>query len=171
MTAEKRSFNDALEPLFYWDTAFTISFFIESERYHKECLAFRHRLDAEGSLSAVSDLVYNELAFYLLKRALLEEGQRTGQYWLDVKRNRPDVIIKTMPDVDAKRAELDRIAINLPSGEGVKERAFQLMRDYALLPTDAYHIAVALDAGINAFASVDEDFLQVDNIIVYTCLP
>jgi len=45
------------------------------------------------------------------------------------------------------------------------------MRDFHLLPTDAYHIAVALDAGVNTFASLDEHFLRVDDIIVYTCLP
>ncbi len=53
----------------------------------------------------------------------------------------------------------------------VQARAFDLMRQHALLPTDACHIAVALEAGINAFATLDEDFLRVDGIIVYTCLP
>jgi predicted nucleic acid-binding protein len=62
------------------------------------------------------------------------------------------------------------VTINLPTREGVKERAFQLMRDFAFLPTDAYHLAIALDAGINVFASFDEDFLRMDGIIVYTCL-
>jgi len=32
-------------------------------------------------------------------------------------------------------AKLDRLTINLPAREGVKERTFQLMRDFALLPT------------------------------------
>ncbi|MCS7193257.1 MAG: PIN domain-containing protein [Armatimonadetes bacterium] len=44
------------------------------------------------------------------------------------------------------------------------------MRRYNLLPTDAYHVAVALDAGVNSFVSLDEDLLNVDSIIVYTCL-
>jgi predicted nucleic acid-binding protein len=44
------------------------------------------------------------------------------------------------------------------------------MRHYNLLPTDAYHVAVAVDAGVNAFASLDEDLLAVDGIAVYTCL-
>lgn len=45
------------------------------------------------------------------------------------------------------------------------------MKDYALLPTDAYHIAIALDTDVNAFVSLNEDPLRVDDIIVYTCLP
>jgi predicted nucleic acid-binding protein len=40
-----------------------------------------------------------------------------------------------------------------------------------LLPTDAYHIAVGLESGVKAFATLDPDFLRVDEIIVYTCLP
>jgi predicted nucleic acid-binding protein len=42
------------------------------------------------------------------------------------------------------------------------------MHRYSLLPTDAYHIATALGHGVHAFASLDEDFLRVDGIIVYT---
>jgi predicted nucleic acid-binding protein len=54
--------------------------------------------------------------------------------------------------------------------------ALQLMRDFALLPTDAYHIAttliaIALDAGVTCFATLDRDFLAVDGITVYTCVP
>jgi len=31
-------------------------------------------------------------------------------------------------------------------------------------------IAVALDAGVNAFVSLDEDFRTVDEVVVYTCV-
>jgi predicted nucleic acid-binding protein len=44
------------------------------------------------------------------------------------------------------------------------------MRHYPLLPTDAYHIATALESGVAAFATMDTDFIQVDGIIVYTCI-
>ena len=44
------------------------------------------------------------------------------------------------------------------------------MRRYPLLPTDAYHIATALESDVAAFATLDTDFLQVDGIIVYTCI-
>jgi predicted nucleic acid-binding protein len=39
------------------------------------------------------------------------------------------------------------------------------------LPTDAYHIAIALEAGVNAFVTLDMDFLRVDGLVVYTCVP
>ncbi|MBI1928183.1 hypothetical protein HYR99_28550 [Candidatus Poribacteria bacterium] len=67
MPAEKRSFEDALEPIMYWDATFTIAVFVEEDYFHEECAAFRQRFDEEGTLSAVSDFVYNELAFYLLR--------------------------------------------------------------------------------------------------------
>ncbi len=73
--------------------------------------------------------------------------------------------------VEANRVELNRLTILLPITPAVQARAFALMRQHALLPTDAYHIAVALEAGVHAFATLDEDFLRVDGIIVYTCLP
>jgi len=76
-----------------------------------------------------------------------------------------------MPQVNANRTELDRLTLQLPLPETVKVRAFQLMQSHALLPTDAYHLATALEAGVNAFVSLDEDFLRVDGIIVYTCQP
>jgi predicted nucleic acid-binding protein len=45
------------------------------------------------------------------------------------------------------------------------------MQSYSILPTDAFHIATALSHGVTTFATLDEDFLRVDGITVYTCLP
>jgi len=171
MPAQRRSFKDALEPVLYWDTTFAIAFFVETERYHTECVEFYQRLDCEGILSVVSDFVYNELAFHLIRAALAAEGRRTGQHWLDVKKAHPDLIAAVIPDVETKKMELDQMTLDLPISEDIKEQAFHLMRDYGLLPTDSYHIATALDAGVEAFITLDEDFLRVEEIIVYTCLP
>jgi predicted nucleic acid-binding protein len=49
-------------------------------------------------------------------------------------------------------------------------KAFQLMSDFSLLPTDTFHITTALENGVNSFVTLDEDFLSIDGIIVYTCL-
>jgi predicted nucleic acid-binding protein len=88
-----------------------------------------------------------------------------------VKRNRLDVIPTAVSEVEAKQMELDRMTLKISFSETITEQARQLMRSYSLLPTDAYHIAIALEAGVNAFVCLDEDFLRVDGIIVYTCLP
>ncbi|MBM3238451.1 PIN domain-containing protein [Candidatus Poribacteria bacterium] len=171
MATEKRNFHEALEPVLYWDATFAIARLVDAERYHSECLAFEGRLQAGSILSVVSEFVHNELAFFLVKTALTEKGRTTGEHWLDVKRNRLNVIPAAVPEVEAKQMELDRMTLKLPFSETITEQTRQLMRCYSLLPTDAYHIAIALSAGVNAFVCLDEDFLRVDGIIVYTCLP
>jgi len=65
---------------------------------------------------------------------------------------------------------LERTTLKLPISDAVMTRAFQLMEDFHLLPTDAFHIATALEANVTDFVTLDRDFLAVDGIIVYTCL-
>lgn len=171
MPAEYRTFDDLVEPLVYWDTTFAIAYIENTATFHDECRWFADRQERESILSVSSDFVHNEVAFHILKTALTAEGNRTGRHWLDVKRENPELLLATMPTVEARREELDRITLQLPIGEGVKSRAFGLMQRYPLLPTDAYHIATALESGVTTFATLDADFFQVDGIIVYTCLP
>jgi predicted nucleic acid-binding protein len=45
--------------------------------------------------------------------------------------------------------------------------ALWLMERFNLLPTDAFHIAIAQSFGIKAIFSLDPDFIRVDGIIVY----
>lgn len=45
--------------------------------------------------------------------------------------------------------------------------AFWLMERFNLLPTDAFHIAIAQSFGIKAIVSLDPDFIRVDGIVVY----
>ena len=101
----------------------------------------------------------------------MAEARRTGRSWLEIKRSQPHLVALAMSDIDTKKSELDQFALKLSIADAVTARAFQLMRNYNLLPTDAYHIATALEAGVNSFATLDRDFLSVDGIICYTCLP
>lgn len=171
MPAKRRSFYGRLEPVIYWDATYAIAALDETDDYHLECNNFYHRLEGESVLSVMSDFGYNELAFHLIKAHLITEGERTGQHWLDVKRHNPTFIATVMPDVEAKKAELERVTLKISISDTVMEQAFRLMRAYSLLPTDAFHIAIAIDAGIHSFASLDADFLRVDDIVVYTCVP
>jgi len=182
MPCERRNFDDILEPLIYWDTTYAIAFFEESAPFHDECVAFERRLRSGAVLSVSSDFTHNELAFHIFKTALTEEGDRTGRYWLQVKRDNPHLLLATMfaslsgyfvnhPTIKARCDELDCLTFQISIGEGVKQRAFALMQRYPLLPTDAYHIATAMESDVTAFVTLDSDFLQVDGIIVYTCIP
>jgi predicted nucleic acid-binding protein len=156
MPAQRRTFHDPLESVIYWDSSFAIARLHGDHDHHAECVDFACRLDTEGILSIASDFVHNELAFHTIKAALVVEARRIGQYWRDVYRQRPDLVIATMPQVQANRAELNRMTLFLPIPEAVQDRAFQLIEAYALLPTDAYHVAIAMDAGVNACVSLDE---------------
>jgi len=171
MIAIKRSFLDELEPIIYWASSFAIAVFLDTELYHDECEKFRQRLNAEGVLSVVGDFVYDEAAFFLIRKFLEAEGKRTKQHWRDVKRTQPNFINTIMSTVKRVKDELNDTALWIPSSENVKEKVFQLMQSYSILPTDAFHLAVALSHGVTAFATLDADFLKVDGITVYTCLP
>jgi len=170
MAAIKRGFDDILEPILYWDASYAIAYYVDTEPYHDECVDFRNRLEAESILSIAGDFVYDELAFFLVKRSLEAEGKRSRQYWRNVMRTQPNFISAVMPDVLVKTNELNDMTLWISSNEGVKNKAFQLMQNYSILPTDAFHIATALSHGVTAFATLDEDFLKVDGITVYTCL-
>lgn len=170
MSAEIRNFLSPLEPVVYLDSTYTIAYFDVNEYFQSECNAFHQRLETESILLVVSDLVYNELAFHHLKSAFVAEGQRLSRSWIWVKRNMPHVFSSAMVEVKASKTELERTTLKLPISDAVMTRAFQLMEDFHLLPTDAFHIAAALESGVTAFVTLDRDFLAVDDIIVYTCL-
>ncbi|MCS7192735.1 MAG: type II toxin-antitoxin system VapC family toxin [Armatimonadetes bacterium] len=168
--AERRNFHDALEPIVYLNSSFVIALRARHDPFHHECRVFFDRLQSEGIVCVVSDFVYNEVAFYILRRFLMREAIRTGQSWEEILRTVPQVFQNAMDEVENVKSRIDRSTIYLPTSESAKDLAFTLMRRYNLLPTDAYHVAVALDAGVNAFVSLDEDLFNVDGIIVYTCL-
>lgn len=167
--AERRNFHDALEPIVYLNSSFVIAHCDRGDPFHFECRDFFDRLQAEGAICVVSDFVYNEVAFYILRQALMREARRTGQRWEDVLRVAPHVFQEAMNRVEIVRTDLEQRTITLTITETARDLAFSLMRQYNLLPTDAYHVAVALDAGVSAFVSLDEDLLAVNGIAVYTC--
>lgn len=168
MAAEQRTLTDVLEPFICWDTSFVVAVFEPTERFHTPCLAFAHRCQTEACIPAVSDFVFDEFAFLLIRDGLEAIGRTTGQFWLNVHKSQPEAIATLMPTVQPRIDTLEGLTVSLPIRNAVKQSAFQLMRHYSLLPTDAYHIATALDHGVRAFASLDEDFLRVDGLIVYT---
>jgi predicted nucleic acid-binding protein len=168
MPAERRNFNDRLSPIIYWDATFSIAFTDKTHGAHDDCRAFALRLEAEGSLSVASDFTYNELAFFAIRRRLAAEGRRHGLHWAELYKAQPDALQLAVPDMDAAIAALDAATLHLATPTSVRDSALQLIREFNLLPTDAYHIAVALEADVNTFVTLDEDFLRVDGIIVYT---
>jgi hypothetical protein len=110
MSSKRRNFDEQLEPLIYWDTTFAFTTFSAAEPFHTECVVFRKRLDAEcgfpplggqegGFVSVVSDFVYDELAFVLMKRSLLAEARRIGKQWMDVYNEHPFFLSTIYPGI------------------------------------------------------------------------
>lgn len=172
VSAKQLDFDAKLPEIIYWDTSFTTLYLYgePTEPYYAECHAFQQRLKSEGVLSVVSDFVYDETAFIWLKRELIKAGQSLGLHWLDMKDKHPNLIGQAMRDFKEKKADLEELTLKLPIADEVTTLAFDLMEQFDLLPTDAYHIATALSSEVTAFVTIDEDFLQVDGIEVYTAL-
>jgi predicted nucleic acid-binding protein len=72
--AERRNFLDALEPFIYLNSSFVIALRAIHDPFHHECRLFFDRLQAEGTVCVVSDFVYNKVAFYILRRTLIQEA-------------------------------------------------------------------------------------------------
>jgi hypothetical protein len=151
MPAKRRNFFDRLEPILYLDTTFTIAERDANEPFHAECDAFRQRMEVESVLAVVSDFVYNEHAFHQLQSAFVAEGQRLSKSWIWVKRNIPQVFTAAMVEVKASKTELERTTLKLPISDTVMTRAFQLMEDFLLLPTDAFHLFLTADTPTDFF--------------------
>jgi predicted nucleic acid-binding protein len=168
MSAERRTFSDPLELFIYWDASFAVALYTATDPWHAECEDFQLRMETEGSLAVASDFTYDEMSFILIRRQLAGEGKKLGLHWTNAFKAQPELLQLAVPQLDAAMADLDAATIQLPIPLTVRTRVFQLVRDFNLLPTDAYHIAVALEAGVNTFVTLDEDFLRVDGIVVYT---
>ncbi|MFN4179405.1 MAG: type II toxin-antitoxin system VapC family toxin [Armatimonadota bacterium] len=200
MPAEVRSFYDPLVPFIYWDASFSIALHSVNHSHHQVCQAFAYRCMEEGATCFISDWVLNEVAFYFIRTHLEELGRERGLYWLELYRLDPSAVDSIVTEIRSVFDELYGLTIWLPSlgdrfyhllsqidlpahqaiqsaasialakNAALSDEALELMTRYRLLPTDAYHIAVALTHGIRAFATLDPDFLRVDGIIVFTSL-
>ena len=167
MPAEVRDFVDEIDDVIYWDSSFAIAHFFEQLPSHTECSNFVTRLMREGVLCVSSDLVHNEVAFFIQRSYLSEHGARVGMHWREVHRRMPNALSAINALLRRVRNELEAMTFHLPMPANVRDDAYELMERYHLLPTDAFHVAIALHHDVNAFASLDEDFARVDGIVVY----
>lgn len=170
MPAERHDFQFPVEGLVYLDSSFVIAVQNEQERHHAKCASFFDSFDERGILPVVSDFVYEETAFHYLRLELGDAAARLGIPWRQVLTQQAAAFDGAMVQVELLRSEIEGFALAAAVPETVRPRAFDLMRRFRLLPMDAYHIAVALEHEVTSFVSLDADFLQVDNIAVYTCI-
>lgn len=172
MTARILAFNAPLPRLLYWDASFLVHATYPASRYHAECYAFLELLSsADDTLSYVSTLALDETIFTLLQLKVVEDRPGVG-FW---EAYRKDATI-IRPYLGELRALTDRLWID-PRVRviGVEAEmilvALDYMEAYSLLPRDALHLSTMARYGVDAIVTTDDDFVQVDDLKLFTCNP
>lgn len=181
MPAIHRDFNHPCLPEFiYWDTSYIsglyLAFLPNYKRYNSLCQSFANRVFSLDVIPVTSDWGLNEAVHLIIQNRLYKE---TDNYNLkhnaslsvsQFKLRNPQVIREFLDDINSMRGMIEAVCEILPTDSTVASLAFNIINNYYLRPTDAYHIAVAQSYGIASFAAIDRDFLRVDGIEVFTCL-
>lgn len=184
MAATHRTFNHPdLAELLYCDTSYLAGMYLPTsrtyQRFHPECEAFQQRLYAEPDVLCVtSDWALNEVIHLIQQQQLSYDCRRynalhgTALTPEAFRRQNPAVLAHSYQEIVRIRADIEIgcLMIAIPDSD-LTDAALDLIRDFHFRPTDAYHIATALMYDITTFVSIDRDFLRVDGITVYTCLP
>jgi len=183
MAAIHRMFNHPdLAGWLYCDTSYLAGMYLPAsrtyQRFHPECAIFQRRLyAATDALCVTSDWALNEVIYLIQQEQLARDCQQFnvlhGTYLNpeEFRRRNPAVLAHSWDEIVQIRAHINRACeiVAIPN-TGLTDTALDLIRDFHLRPTDAYHIATAQAYGITNFVSIDRDFLRVDGITVYTCL-
>jgi len=172
MPAQILAFDAPLARLLYWDASFLVHATYPASRYHTECYAFLDLLSsASDTLSYISTLALDETIFTLLQLKVAEDHPGVG-FW-DAYRQDPGIV---QPYVGELRALVDRLWID-PRVRvvGVEAEtvpvALEYMEVYSLLPRDALHLSAMARYGIDAIVTMDDDFVQVQDLSLFTCNP
>jgi predicted nucleic acid-binding protein len=184
MAAIHRTFNHPdLTGLFYCDTSHLAGMYLPSsrtyQRFHPECETFQQRLYAAPDVLCVtSDWALNEIIHLIQQEQLARDCQQynashgTALTPEAFRRQNPAVLTHSWNEIVRICAHIERACeIAAIPNTGLTNVALNLIRNFHLRPTDAYHIATAQAYNITNFVSIDRDFLRVDGITVYTCLP
>jgi len=169
-----------LTGLFYCDTSYLAGIYLPASRtyqlFHNDCESFQQRLFNEPDVLCVtSDWALNEIAFLTQQEQLTRDCREynalhgTRLTPEAFRRQNPTVLANSWDEITRVRADIER-GCEIIANTGLTDAAFDLIRDFHLRPTDAYHIATAFAYGITDFVTIDRDFLRVDGIVVYTCL-
>jgi predicted nucleic acid-binding protein len=171
-----------LADTFYCDTSYLAGMYLPAsqtyQRFHPECAAFQQRLYATPDVLCVtSDWALNEVIHLIQQEQLARDCQQfnalhgTRLNPEGFRRQNPAVLANSWNEIVRVLAHIERGCeiVAIPN-TSLTDAALEVIRDFHLRPTDAYHIATALMYDITNFVSIDRDFLRVDGITVYTCL-
>jgi len=132
---------------------------------------------ASDIIPVTSDWGLNESVHLVIQNCLRQETDayntqhHTNVSVAQFRRQTPLIISRFLNEINNIRQTIEAVCEILPTEISAKNLAFDIINRYYLLPTDAYHVAVAQSYGITSIATIDRDFLRVDGIEVFTCLP
>ena len=190
MGATVRQFKDGIKhDMLFLDTSFLVDSICPRKGTPRsrisECGKFwkklGNRIAAKKLLCYVSDLVLDEFYFYVV---LSHYERELPKYpllsdWHELYRDHPELLPNSLPQLDQFYSTVILLGILLTQPCDMPRyvipplviSAKQIMVDFYMLPTDAFHIATAKALGIEAIVALDEHFHEVDGIVIYTCLP
>lgn len=158
LTVLKFASGTPLLPRAYLDTNFVIyTRDAASTKYHaaSACLAELLRQHVQLNVSA---LMFDELWWAYLRKSfqLLTGNDLTAAAY----KSSPQIVRTHWPAVDAVMRAIQAWGgfTELPTPTGVVAVAEGLMQMNALLPRDAFHLAITLHHGIESFVTADSDF-------------
>jgi len=113
---------------------------------------------------AITDIVYSEVAFNLLRAKYFEKHGRYSFYGMKKALARlEDYLVEAYSLIEEFLQELekqDRLCF-LPVTRETAREANEIARKYGLLPNDALIAAVCRSHGIKTIATFDEDFRRI----------
>lgn len=194
MSARSLSFTDPLPcDAIYADASFILNLITSirhrPEHFQPDCEDFLRRLqsqmDDSGLCLVTSDFAIDEVLYKIIVESLDgnlpfpdHEKHKTYCTVKDLYKNRPEIIQRYLPKIDAFYRYIDTVPFLVLSCPDLKNllpplytQVKTLIASYNIYPADAYHIAIAKAAEIIDFVALDSDWFRIDDINLYTCLP
>ena len=161
--------------ILYFDTNFFINALAvfsdyrkKFHSYHTTCNKFLERIDPskkrnDNILCFTSSFALYELFWFVMKQDIL----KTMKEKKIIERISPEVFYKDDPaivhrsfdKIESIKKDLDAFPIYiLEPQKDISSEMLRLIKEYDLLPGDAYHIAIAQSHKIDKIVAIDEDF-------------
>jgi predicted nucleic acid-binding protein len=168
MPANIFSFKSDPPKITYVDPSFFLNLFVKDSKYFEGCREFSEKLKEKKTILIVSNLGLDEIWYVLLRLLAMKDF---GKKWRKKLKDK-EVVKNYTKEIGKYTANLMEIP-NLFFVETSTYHTFhalEIMRKFGLLPRDAIHASITL-SGIENIITLDEDFVRVDEINVYTCNP
>ena len=145
--------------------------YLLNSKYYNECKIFSEKLKANRTLLVMSNLGLDEIWYALLKIFAIKDYGEKG--WQSKLKKDKEVVKEYTKDIEEYTLNLleipNLVLITITVDHTLL--ALDLMRKYGVFPRDGIHAAAAINMGVNNIITTDPDFINIDELIVYSCNP